>query len=149
MLWRRLFSKHDQQSPSATSDSPQLLGLALEPRMLFDGALAATAATSTDTTSATDTSSQTTDSTQNADSDNGSSQHTSQDTDSHDGSADLTDTAVAGDSTRREVVFIDTSVTDYQTLVDNVPAGMEVVLIDGSEDGLSQMVDWAETHSGY
>ncbi|PPC75543.1 hypothetical protein C4K68_19965, partial [Pokkaliibacter plantistimulans] len=149
MLWRHLFSKRNTPSSPVATEIPQPLGLALEPRMLFDGALAATAATTTDTTNATDTSSQTTDSTQNADSDNGSSQHTSQDTDSHDGSADLTDTAVAGDSTRREVVFIDTSVTDYQTLVDNVPAGMEVVLIDGSEDGLSQMVDWAETHSGY
>lgn len=47
------------------------------------------------------------------------------------------------------MVFIDTSVTDYQTLVDNVPAGIEVELFDGSKDGLSQLVQWAQGHSGY
>ncbi|MEI7609622.1 MAG: DUF4347 domain-containing protein, partial [Rhodospirillaceae bacterium] len=49
----------------------------------------------------------------------------------------------------REVAFIDTSVEDYQTLVDGVRLGIEVELIDGSQDGLAQMAVWAETHSGY
>ncbi|MBF0212767.1 MAG: DUF4347 domain-containing protein, partial [Magnetococcales bacterium] len=50
---------------------------------------------------------------------------------------------------KREVAFIDTSVTNYQTLVDGVRAGVEVVLIDGTQSGLAQMAQWAETHSGY
>ena len=48
-----------------------------------------------------------------------------------------------------EVAFIDTSVADYQTLVDGVRPGVEVELIDGGQDGLAQMAVWAETHSGY
>gem|GEM_PF-4684012 len=39
--------------------------------------------------------------------------------------------------------------TDYQTLVDSVRAGVEVVLIDTNQNGLAQMAQWAETHSGY
>ncbi|CAK0773442.1 hypothetical protein WCLP8_5010002 [uncultured Gammaproteobacteria bacterium] len=49
----------------------------------------------------------------------------------------------------REVVFIDTSVADYQTLVDGVRPGVEIELIDGGQDGLAQMALWAERHSGY
>jgi len=50
---------------------------------------------------------------------------------------------------RREVAFIDTSVADYQTLVDGVRPGVEVVLLDGAGDGLAQMAAWAEGKSGY
>ncbi|UPT54591.1 putative Ig domain-containing protein [Dickeya zeae] len=74
-------------------------------------------------------------------------------TDSHsttNTAADSSDVAaVTGATLHKEVVFIDTSVAGYQTLVANVPAGMEVVLLDGSKDGLTQMVVWAQTHSGY
>ena len=50
---------------------------------------------------------------------------------------------------RREIAFVDTSVNDWQTLVDGIRLGIEVVLLDGSNDGLAQMVEWAATHSGY
>ncbi|WP_244664864.1 DUF4347 domain-containing protein [Candidatus Symbiopectobacterium sp. 'North America'] len=70
-------------------------------------------------------------------------------TDSHYDTSGTHDIAVVGETVRKEVVFIDTSVTDYQTLVDNVPAGIEVELFDGSKDGLSQLVQWAQGHSGY
>lgn len=50
---------------------------------------------------------------------------------------------------RSEVVFIDTSIEDWQTLADGVKSGMEVVLLDGSSDGLAQMAAWAEGKSGY
>lgn len=50
---------------------------------------------------------------------------------------------------RKEVAFIDTAVADYQTLVDGVRAGVEVVLIDSSQSGLAQMAEWATRHSGY
>ncbi|MBF0326422.1 MAG: tandem-95 repeat protein [Alphaproteobacteria bacterium] len=50
---------------------------------------------------------------------------------------------------RKDVAFIDTGVADYQSLVDGVRAGVEVVLIDAGQGGLDQMAQWAETHSGY
>jgi Ca2+-binding RTX toxin-like protein len=50
---------------------------------------------------------------------------------------------------RKEAAFIDTNVDQYQTLVAGVRPGVEVVLLDGSRDGLAQMAEWAHTHSGY
>ncbi|WP_023640845.1 putative Ig domain-containing protein [Dickeya zeae] len=166
MLWRHLFRKkssHSACSVEPVSDIP--IGYALEARMLFDGAIVATAEQTTETqttTSQTTTSQTTTTQTASADtatqSDNShadgttdqadtSSQHTSTQSataDSHDVAAVAT-----GATAHKEVVFIDTSVADYQTLVDQVPAGTEVVLLDSSKDGLTQMAEWAQTHSGY
>ncbi|UJR55932.1 putative Ig domain-containing protein [Dickeya zeae] len=166
MLWRHLFRKkssHLACSVEPVSDIP--IGYALEARMLFDGAIVATAEQTTETqttTSQTTTSQTTTTQTASADtatqSDNShadgttdqsdtSSQHTSPQSataDSHDVAAVAT-----GATAHKEVVFIDTSVADYQTLVDQVPAGTEVVLLDSGKDGLTQMAEWAQTHSGY
>ncbi|WP_193771515.1 DUF4347 domain-containing protein [Candidatus Magnetaquicoccus inordinatus] len=50
---------------------------------------------------------------------------------------------------KKEVIFIDTSVDNYQILVNGVRTGVEVILIDGSASGLAQLAQWAETHSGY
>ncbi|WP_194910381.1 DUF4347 domain-containing protein [Azospirillum sp. INR13] len=50
---------------------------------------------------------------------------------------------------RKEVVFIESNVADYQSLISGVKAGIEVVLLDASKDGLSQMAEWAQTHSAY
>ena len=50
---------------------------------------------------------------------------------------------------RKEVAFIDTAVADYQSLVDGVRAGVEVVLLDGGQSGLAQMALWAQDHYGY
>ncbi|MBJ7553741.1 DUF4347 domain-containing protein, partial [Marinomonas spartinae] len=50
---------------------------------------------------------------------------------------------------RKEVVFIETNVADYQSLVNGTKAGVEVVLLDSTQDGLSQMTEWAKTHSDY
>jgi fibronectin-binding autotransporter adhesin len=50
---------------------------------------------------------------------------------------------------RREVVLIDIGVADWQTLAEGVRPGVELVLIGGSQDGLAQMAEWAETHAGY
>jgi hypothetical protein len=53
------------------------------------------------------------------------------------------------DGGRKEVVFVDTAVADYQTLEAAVKPGIEIVEIDGGQSGLAQMAKWAETHSGY
>ncbi|WP_448208305.1 DUF4347 domain-containing protein, partial [Azospirillum sp. sgz302134] len=50
---------------------------------------------------------------------------------------------------RKEVVFVESNVPDLQTLVNDTRAGVEVVLLDASKDGLAQIAQWAETHSGY
>lgn len=50
---------------------------------------------------------------------------------------------------RREVVFIDTQVVDYQSLLGGIGQGIELRLIDGAQDGVAQIARWAETHSGY
>jgi hypothetical protein len=41
------------------------------------------------------------------------------------------------------------AVADGQTLAAGIRPGIEVVLLDGSADGLAQMAPWAEGHSGY
>ncbi|WEF10710.1 putative Ig domain-containing protein [Pectobacterium actinidiae] len=155
MLWRHLLQTRRngvRVTAESTLSSPTPLGFVLEARMMFDGAVTATvnqadnaqstpeanptvAADSNDAPHAGDGTQ-----TQNSQADHA---------DSHDDTSGTSDIAVAGETVRKEVVFIDTSVTDYQTLVDNVPAGIEVELFDGSKDGLSQLVQWAQNHSGY
>ncbi|WP_173012827.1 DUF4347 domain-containing protein, partial [Niveispirillum sp. SYP-B3756] len=50
---------------------------------------------------------------------------------------------------RKEVVFIESNITDWQTLAAGVSPGAEVVVLDANLDGLAQMADWAQAHSGY
>ncbi|WP_173012727.1 DUF4347 domain-containing protein, partial [Niveispirillum sp. SYP-B3756] len=50
---------------------------------------------------------------------------------------------------RKEVVFILSNIADWQTLAAGVSPGAELVVLDASHDGLAQMADWAQTHSGY
>lgn len=57
-------------------------------------------------------------------------------------------TALAA-SERKEIVFVENNLTDYQTLIDGVGPRAEVVVLDASKDGLEQMALWAKTHSGY
>jgi len=118
--------------------------------MLFDGAIVATtvdtAATSDSLT--TENSSSTT-STESSQPPSTEYEQVAQDDLNDDTATAATDTAVARETVRKEVVFIDTSLTDYQVLMDNVPDEMEIVLLDSDEDGLSQMVEWATTHAGY
>lgn len=114
------------------------LALALEPRFMFDAAGAATA-------------------TEAAHDMIGRDAHEPAGAAGEDGDptlqravADVTAAAaVATDAPRKEVAFVDTSVADWQTLRDAVPAGVEVVLLDGAADGLAAMAAWAEGRAGY
>ncbi|MGU9868739.1 putative Ig domain-containing protein [Kluyvera ascorbata] len=156
----------DEARSAQPSASPAPIGFALEARMMFDGAIAATvnqAENAQPTADAAATAASATTTVANSDSahagDGTQTQHTeSQDNQKTQGTTDnhtdsdthsASDITAAGENTRKEVVFIDTSLTDYKTLVDNVPAGIEVELFDGSKDGLSQLVQWAQSHSGY
>ena len=105
--------------PAATT--PMML--ALEPRIMFDGAVVATIADI-----AVDHPAATTD---------------------HQGAAaddaDASGTAVAptgATDQRHEIVFIESSVANYQQLVDAANPGSEVVVLDASTDGLQQIADY-------
>ncbi|AVM75442.1 Ig-like domain-containing protein [Magnetospirillum gryphiswaldense] len=95
-----------------------LLPLALEPRIMFDGAAVADMADHAADTAA----------------------------DNRDATVEPAPSSV---TERREVAFIDTGVAGYQSLLDGIAAGTEVVLITGGDSGLAQMAQWAESHSGY
>ena len=102
---------------------------ALEPRILLDGAAVATAAEMT-----TDVA--------------------FQDAGTHAESADQSVHFAAPAPTgsepgnRREVAFVDTSVDNYQDLVDGLGDGVEVILIDSAENGLEQMVAALQGQTG-
>ena len=50
---------------------------------------------------------------------------------------------------RTEVVFIESNLSDRPTLVAGIRAGVEVVVLDSSGDGLAQMAQWAAGRDGY
>ncbi|PKU25885.1 Ig-like domain-containing protein [Telmatospirillum siberiense] len=56
------------------------------------------------------------------------------------------------DGGKKEVTFVDTSLDNWRQLVADIQAskpGMAIELIDGGKDGLAQMAVWAESNSGY
>gem|GEM_PF-5351353 len=54
-----------------------------------------------------------------------------------------------GDAARKEVVFVDTSVAGYKALEADIRDGVAIVEIDGSQDGLAQIAAWAASNQGY
>ncbi len=70
-------------------------------------------------------------------------------TNTHDSAVQLADalsTHQANTSDRQEIVFIDTRVVDYQSLLNGIDPSAQVVLLDSSRDGIAQI---AETLSSY
>lgn len=121
-------SRHRSQ-PAATM--PMML--ALEPRIMFDGAVVATVADI-----AADHHATTTD-------------HQGPATDNDDASALASGPALAptgATDQRHEIAFIDSNVVNYQQLVDAVSPGTEVVVLDGSRDGLQQIADYLDGRTG-
>ncbi|POA64582.1 glycosyl hydrolase [Pseudomonas sp. GW460-R15] len=122
--------------------SPMIMSL--EPRMLFDGAVAATVA---------DTAAQA-DSHATADAAKAPvADHPVASKDTH-GQADntsaatpapaATPTAVPGQS----VVFVDSRIKDADSLLKGVAPGTQVVQLDATKDGLQQIADYLDTHHG-
>ncbi|RRV43103.1 DUF4347 domain-containing protein [Pseudomonas sp. o96-267] len=124
MFWTTK-KESSRSSPIAASKTP--LAISLEPRMLFDGAVAATVAETTAAPS--------------ADSPSG-----------HDANVTPDNLAAAPSSAtsdqRQEVVFIDASVKDKQQLLDSLVAGTEFVILDADRDGLAQMAEYLDGRSG-
>lgn len=50
---------------------------------------------------------------------------------------------------RKEAVFIDTTLSDWQTLAAGVREGVAIVTFDGTRDGLAQIAAWAAGQQGY
>jgi hypothetical protein len=105
--------------------------MALEPRMLFDGAVAATLAETAEAQPTAD-----------ASNDQASSQDTHANTDN------LAATPTGSADNRQEVVFIDNQVKNYQQLISGLRPGSEVVVLDGSKDGLQQIADYLNGRNG-
>ncbi|OPA94822.1 glycosyl hydrolase [Pseudomonas fluorescens] len=108
----------------------------LEPRMLFDGAVAATVAdvAQPDSHPTADAAKAPT------------GDHPAASKDTH-GQADApaaAPVAVAGQT----VVFVDARVKDSASLLQGVAPGTQVVQLDGSKDGLQQIADYLDTHQG-
>jgi len=111
--------------------SPMIMSL--EPRMLFDGAVAATVADA-----AQPDAHPTADAAKTPTADQPADNHAPQ------GQVDATQAAVPGKS----VVFVDSRVKDSASLLEGVAPGTQVVQLDASKDGLQQIADYLDTHQG-
>ncbi|WP_448648992.1 Ig-like domain-containing protein [Pseudomonas corrugata] len=112
--------------------SPMIMSL--EPRMLFDGAVAATVADA-----AQPDAHPTADAAKTPTADQATDTHAAQ------GQADATEAAaVPGKS----VVFVDSRVKDSASLLEGVAPGTQVVQLDATKDGLQQIADYLDTHQG-
>ncbi|HAT2607492.1 TPA: DUF4347 domain-containing protein [Kluyvera intermedia] len=175
MSWWKVFSgKKTIVNSTAAPEPRRLLLQALEPRMMFDG-VAVTATPTTADASHTDTASHTTASVSVTHTDTAAanstaetskatsgtspsassstsspttstSNTTTQDTSKTSGASVTSGTSSA---TGPQVVFVESDVKDYQSLINQLPSGYEVVVLDSSKDGLAQIAAWSSTHSGY
>ena len=139
MWWNN--GKSQKAQGARVPASPMIMSL--EPRMLFDGAVAATVADA-----AQPDSHPTADAAKPPAAD-----HPTASKDTH-GQADnasaatpapaATPTAVPGQS----VVFVDSRIKDTDSLLNGVAPGTEVVTLDASKDGLQQIAAYLDTHQG-
>ncbi|MFM0594969.1 DUF4347 domain-containing protein [Paraburkholderia dilworthii] len=53
-----------------------------------------------------------------------------------------------GDSAAHQVVFIDPSVANYQSLIAGLPAGTQYVVLNANTDGFAQIAQYLQTHKG-
>ena len=142
MWWRKSkqadVSKSSQLSESAHANQlprPQPLISALEPRMMFDGAVAATMASDVPTADVVAADAH----------DDAASAESNQD--SSDGSqVGAVADAQNGDS--QTIIFVDTRVTDYQALLEAASPDAEVVLLSRDQDGVQQIGDYLSEHGG-
>ena len=112
--------------------------ISLEPRMLFDGAVAATVAVTAaqaDSHPAADVAKAPT------------ADHPVASKDTH-GQADATPAASPVAVPGQSVVFVDARVKDADSLLKGVAPGAQVVKLDASKDGLQQIADYLDQHSG-
>ncbi len=107
--------------------------VALEPRIMFDGAAVATGAEVIQDAMTTDQTP-----IPGSDGDMPAGQDTAQNSDEILWSSGL---SLSAPSDRKEIVFIDTSVDDYQTLMAGIDPNAEVILLDPTRDGIEQIAE--------
>ncbi|KMN34425.1 sulfurtransferase [Chromobacterium sp. LK1] len=136
--WKSAGQSQGSDKKTPAPKRSRLLLQALEPRLMFDGAVAATAATAVAHADVPHPA-------ERAQPDAPAAprempaEHL----------ADKIAAILAPAQPPKQVVFIESNVVNYQSLVAQVPAGMEVVVLDAGKDGLSQIAEWAKTHHGY
>ncbi|KHA70909.1 glycosyl hydrolase [Pseudomonas chlororaphis] len=118
--------------------SPMIMSL--EPRMLFDGAVAATVA---DTAAQADSHAPTAADAAKAP----AADHPVASKDTH-GQADATPAASPVAVPGQSVVFVDSRVKDADSLLQGIAPGTQVVKLDASKDGLQQIADFLDQHHG-
>ncbi|MBI6617803.1 DUF4347 domain-containing protein [Pseudomonas corrugata] len=129
MWWSKRKSRVTEGAQALAS--PMIMSL--EPRMLFDGAVAATVADA-----AQSDAQPTAEAAKTPTADQPAETHAPQ------GQADATEAAVPGKS----VVFVDSRVKDAGSLLQGVAPGTEVVQLDATKDGLQQIADYLDSHQG-
>ncbi|MCD9118211.1 Ig-like domain-containing protein [Pseudomonas bijieensis] len=129
MWWSKAKSRVTEGAQALAS--PMIMSL--EPRMLFDGAVAATVADA-----AQPDAQPTAEAAKTPTADQASDTHAPQ------GQVDATQAAVPGKS----VVFVDSRVKDSASLLEGVAPGTQVVQLDATKDGLQQIADYLDTHQG-
>jgi autotransporter-associated beta strand protein len=126
-------------APATDNDflyQPRRTMMALEPRIMFDGAAVETAA---DTTAAVEPAPPLQDAA------------AIEAAKLAEAAADVAPPAVQADPAqqqRTEVLFVENNVADYQTLINNAKPGSEVHVLDASQDGLAQMAQILDGRSG-
>ena len=110
----------------------------LEPRMLFDGAVAATVADAAQADSHA---------TADAAAKAPTTEHATASKDTH-GQTDAPATPAPVAVPGQTVVFVDARVKDSANLLKGVAPGTEVVQLDASKDGLQQIADYLGSHQG-
>ncbi|MBX8486040.1 DUF4347 domain-containing protein [Pseudomonas cichorii] len=140
MWWNKKKSPTVQRASVDAKSSASPMIMFLEPRMLFDGAVAATVADAAQPDShATSEAAKTTDQASAKDSSS----------DSHAQSAATADIATTPAAVKGStVVFVDSRVKDADSLLVGVAPGAQVVMLDATKDGLQQIADYLESHQG-
>ncbi|WP_157831243.1 DUF4347 domain-containing protein, partial [Pseudomonas sp. 43NM1] len=138
MWWKN--GKSQKAQGARVLASPMIMSL--EPRMLFDGAVAATVA------DAAQADSQATADAAKAP----AADHPTASKDTH-GQADNTSAAIPAAASPtavpgQSVVFVDSRIKDTDSLLKGVAPGTEVVTLDASKDGLQQIAAYLDTHQG-
>ncbi|UJB32610.1 DUF4347 domain-containing protein [Chromobacterium sp. Beijing] len=124
----------DKKTPALKRS--RLLLQALEPRLMFDGAAAATAAAASAHADAPLPAER-------------PAQTEAPRSAAVERLAEKLAAALAPTAPPKQVVFVESNVANYQSLLAQMPAGMEVVVLNAGKDGLSQIAEWAKTHHGY
>ncbi|SMQ27780.1 protein of unknown function [Pseudomonas helmanticensis] len=141
-MWWSLFggAKVKSRAVAGQRSLASPLIMSLEPRMLFDGAVAATVA---DTAAQADSHAPTAADAAKAP----TADHPVASKDTH-GQADATPAASPVAVPGQSVVFVDSRVKDADSLLKGVAPGTQVVKLDASRDGLQQIADYLDQHQG-